>query len=74
MASRYIFTTKINPQSPDDFSSATSGGTITGSSGVVELVFNDAAFTSGEGKQRLILAVEHLLNYLKEPKTTWPTS
>lgn len=74
MASPYIFATKIDPQSPDDFTTATSGGTITGASGVVELVYDDTAFTDAEGKARLILAVEHLLDTLKEPSFTWPIS
>mgnify|MGYP001599855488 FL=1 len=71
MASRYVFTTKINP-TPDDFTPAAAGGTITGASGVAELVFSDTAFTGAEGKTRLILAVEQLLNYLKETKRPWP--
>lgn len=74
MASPYLFVTKINPQSPDDITVATSGGTITGASGTVEVVYDDTAFTGAEGKQRLILALEHITNYLKEAKTTWPLS
>ena len=74
MAEPHIFTTKIDPQSPDDFATATSGGTLTGASAVVELVYDDTAFTDAEGKTRLILAVEHLLDTLKETKFTWPIS
>ena len=72
MASPYLFTTKINIQSPDDVTTATSGGTITGASGVLEVVYDDTAFTGAEGKTRLILALEHMLDYLKESKTPWP--
>lgn len=71
MASRYIFTTKLNP-TPDDFSVATSGGTITGASGAVELVFDDAVFTGANGKIALIRAVEQMLNVIKQQSSTWP--
>ncbi len=73
MANRTITAAKINPQSPDDYFTGT-GGTITGASGVVELVYDDTQFTAAESKTRLILAVEHLLDYLKETNDTWPLS
>ena len=74
MANPYLFTTKFNPDGPDDITTATSGGTITGASGVVELVYDDAVFTGAVGKKVLITAVETILNKLKEGSTTWPLS
>lgn len=74
MAVPYIFATKVNPAGPDDFTTATSGGTITGSSGTVELVYDDAVFTGAAGKKALIRVVEHMLNLLKQSSTTWPLS
>lgn len=73
MADAYIFTTKANP-THDDFTTATSGGTLTGASAVVELVYDDAVFTGARGKKTLINAVESLLNVLKQSSTTWPLS
>lgn len=73
-ATNYIVaTTIIDPKSPDDFANDVStGGTLTTASAVLELVYDETAFTKAEGKIRLIRAVEHLLNHLKESKTTWP--
>lgn len=76
MASRYIFTTVIDPSPSldNDWSLATSGGTITGASGVVELVFDDTAFTGAEGKKRLLLALKSLEAFLEDGKRDWPLS
>ncbi len=73
MASRYVFTTSIDPNKYD-WTHAASGGTITGASGAIELVYDDTAFTTAEGKERLILAVESLLLNLKDGNTTYPTA
>lgn len=72
MASRYLFSASTRPSNPADFTGAASGGTITGASGTVELVFDDAVFGSTmEGKQRLIAAVDALSGRLKSAKA-WP--
>lgn len=73
MAVPSLGATSINPQSPDDIAISTSGGTLDGSN-VVQLNYNDASFTGSEGKTRLILAVEHILDKLQEPDVTWPIS
>jgi hypothetical protein len=72
MAVRYLFSASTRPRNPADFTGAASGGTITGASGTVELVFDDAIFGSTtEGKQRLISAIEALSDRLKSAKA-WP--
>lgn len=75
MANFYVFTTKIDPDgSRTQFTPATSGGTITGASGAMELVYDGAKFTGAEGRVRLINAVSRLRDWLEDPKTTWPLS
>lgn len=69
MASAYLFATSVNPQGPDGVTTATTGGTITGASGVVELVFDDTVFTR---KKDLVLAVEAILNKLRQTGTDFP--
>lgn len=74
MAVPYLFITKIDPKSPDDVTTATTGGTLAGASAVLTVAYNDASFTKAEGKERLILALERITDYLKETKTTWVLS
>lgn len=72
MASRYIFSASKRPSNPPNWTGAASGGTITGSSGTVELVFDDSVFgATNEGKQRLIAAVDALRAKLQASKV-WP--
>jgi len=71
MAIRFITATSVSPRA-DGFAVTVTGGTIDGASGTVELAFDDAVFTVAEGKTRLILAVEELLDYLKETARPWP--
>lgn len=72
MAVRYLFSASARPSNPKDFTGAASGGTITGASGTVELVYDDAVYGSSlEGKQRLVAAVDALSAKLKSAKV-WP--
>ncbi len=73
MASRYIFSADARPGAgPYDWTGAASGGTITGSSGTVELVFDDTVFGSTwEGKQRLVAAIDSLKKKVEAAKV-WP--
>ena len=75
MASRYVFSANAHPGipgGPGDFTGAASGGTITGASGTVELVFDDAVFgATPEGKQRLLAAIEGLKQKVATART-WP--
>lgn len=64
---------KIDPQSPDDVNFNASGATLNGSN-VLQVNYNDASFTGSEGKVRLIMALEHILNGLKEGHQDWPAS
>lgn len=74
MASRYIFTASARANVADEsaYVGAASGGTITGASGTVELVFDDAVYgATREGRMQLIEQVEMILNRLKTT-TVWP--
>lgn len=72
MASRYIFSADVAPGQPYDWTGAASGGTITGASGTIELVFDDAVFGSTwEGKQRLVAALDSLKKKVEAAKN-WP--
>lgn len=72
MAVRYVFSASARPSNPANFTGAASGGTITGASGTLELVFDDAVFGStNEGKQRLIAAIDALSDRIKSTKA-WP--
>jgi len=73
MADRYIFSASEAPQSaPSDFTGAATGGTLTGASATVELVFDDAIYgATNEGKQRLVVAVKGILAKLESAKV-WP--
>lgn len=75
-STNYIVATAVTfPRSPDDFTiDVSTGGTLTTASAVLELVFDEAVFTTAEGKVQLIKAVKHLLNKLEEPNVTWPLS
>lgn len=64
---------EINPQSPDDVNFNASGATLDGSN-VLQVNYDDTEFTGAEGKTRLILALEHILNGLKEGHQDWPAS
>jgi len=72
MASRYMFSASERPSNPNDFTGAATGGTITGSSGTVELVFDDTVYGStNEGKMRLIAALDALKAKIQSAKV-WP--
>ncbi len=71
MAVRFVSATNVSPRA-DGFTVTAVGGTLDGASAVVELTFDDAVFTVAEGKTRLILAVEELLDFLKETARPWP--
>lgn len=73
MAVPSLAATSIDPRSPDDIAVSTSGGTLDGTN-KVQLNYDDTAFTGGEGKTRLILAVEQILDKLQEADVTWPLS
>lgn len=69
MATRYIGSTSEQPRGFGDIVGASSGGTLAGGQ-TVQVVFNDAIYTSSlEGKQRLVAAVEIILNRIKSAKT-----
>lgn len=72
MASRQFGVTKINPQKFDVTYDAT-GATLEGSN-VLQVTYDDAAFTGAEGKQRLLLALRAVEDRLAEASTTWPAS
>lgn len=75
MAIPYLFVTDVKAGSPDDVTTAASGGTaLDGASAVLEVAYDDTAFTDAEGKERLILALERIVQRLKESDYTWPTS
>lgn len=72
MASRYVFSASARPSNPADFTGAATGGTITGASGTVELVFDDTVYgSSTEGKQRLIAALDAMKAKIQSAKE-WP--
>lgn len=74
MATRYIGHLAANlVRAPNraDIVGAASGGTLAGSQDV-QIVFDDAVFTSTyEGKQRLLAAVRAILEYV-EAARSWP--
>lgn len=73
MAVQSFGSTKINPQGTFDVQ-RTTAGTLTNSN-VVQVMYDDALFTQAEGRTRLILALEHILNAVREHKVhTWPTA
>lgn len=75
-STNYIVATATTfPRSPDDFTiDVSTGGTLTTASAVLEVVFDEAVFTKAEGKTRLILTLQHLIDKLGEPNVTWPLS
>jgi hypothetical protein len=74
MATRYIGIVSENPQvGRAQVVGAASGGTLAGGQ-VVQVVFNDAIFTSAqEGKQRLLAALEAIEQAI-ELARAWPIS
>ena len=78
MALPYIFATVADPKAvlakaTGGFTRvADSGSAMDGASATVELVYNDAVFTDAEGKERLILALEEMILYIKGANTVWP--
>lgn len=72
MATRYIGMTAEGPQvNRGNAIGAASGGTLAGSQ-VVQVVFDDAIFTSGqEGKQRLLAALK-VIEQAIESARVWP--
>lgn len=71
-ATRYIGIVNVNPQVEGDLVvGASSGGTLAGTQ-VVQVVFNDGTFASTpEGKQRLLAAIEVIMDRIASAKT-WP--
>jgi predicted amino acid dehydrogenase len=64
-------TEKINPdQTADDIQQDTAASIGTGH--VLEVLYDDAAFTGEEGRQRLALALERVLNRVKSGQVGWP--
>lgn len=77
MANRYIFVKKKDPNGPDDVFSTVTGGTLNGASATLQVTWDDAVFlAAGNDKsadnKALILALEHLINFLRESSTEWP--
>ncbi len=72
MAIRYLGTADTSPSVTNgDYVGAASGGTLAGSQ-VVQIVFDDAVFTSAqEGKQRLLAAMEEIFDRVETAKS-WP--
>lgn len=72
MAIAYLFSAKEDPASPDDIGVSASGGTLAGASAKFTVAYDDAIFTGPKGKKQLVLALEHMLDKLKENTTPWP--
>ena len=62
MAVAFFGSTVQNPREKQDWVYVATGGTISTSSGTIELVFDLAKFdtSTSEGKQRLLVAVDFL--------------
>lgn len=72
MASRYVFSAESAPRLPNHFTGAASGGTLTGASATVELVFDDTVYgATPEGKARLVNAILMLAKKVEAAKV-WP--
>ena len=68
-----MFTAKIDATSPDDVTiDVASGATLVGANAVLNVNFDEAVFTSSTGRTSLILALEAVVQKLKESNTTWP--
>ncbi len=73
MATRYIGTTNEHLAINSDVVGAASGGTLAGSQ-VVQVVFDDTKFGATlEGKQRLVAALELIVQRIQTAKE-WPIS
>lgn len=74
MATNYVmFTTKFNPDGPDDVTiDVSTGATLVGASAVVNVNFDEDVFTKAVGKKRLITTLEAFLDKLRQSNTTWP--
>ena len=74
MAVRYVGMTAVNPQAGrPQIIGAASGGTLAGSQ-VVQVVFDDSVFATGnsaDGKQRLITALEAIIDAINCARS-WP--
>ena len=73
MAVRYFGTAQTGPQAANraNYVGANTGGTLAGSQ-TVQIVFDDTVFgATAEGKQRLLDAVQTILDMLASAKT-WP--
>jgi hypothetical protein len=75
MATRYVgqvaTAAGIQPQAGrNNIVAAAAGGTLAGSQ-VAQLVFDDAVFVGQEGKQRLLLLLESIGNFI-ETARSWP--
>ncbi len=68
----FLSSTKLNTKVDDVTIDVTTGGTLTGASAVVEIVFDEDVFTGANGKKRLLLSLEAMMNKLKQSGTTWP--
>ena len=74
MATNYVlFTTKFNPDGPDDVTiDVSTGATLVGASAVLNVNFDEDVFTGAVGKKTLITAIEAVLHKLRHSDTTWP--
>lgn len=74
MAIPYIFSTAEEGKVVNgDYTRVASGGTaMDGSSAVLEIAYDDTAFTDADGKERLIQALEEVILLLESPNTIWP--
>jgi len=74
MAIPYMFTTVADPKVINgEVTRVASGGTaMDGSSAVLEIAYDDTAFTDAEGKERLIHAMNEFVELLESADTIWP--
>lgn len=63
--------TKIDPRKPSDVVFAAAGATLDGDN-VLQVNYNNEAFTAEEGKERLILALRQIMLRLEAGDLTWP--
>ena len=71
MAAVQFGVTKINPTLPSDVVYDGTGATLEGSN-VLQVTYSDTAFTKAEGKERLVLALQKVIE--KIYAGTWVAS
>ena len=71
MAVKSFGTTSIDPQITDDVELTTSALVLEGGQ-VLQVLFDDAAFTQEEGRERLLLALQRTSEAIQE--TDWPAA